>query len=76
MISVNTHEAKSRLSQLLAAVEKGEQVLICRNGKPVAELRPARAVQDPLRKDPKLAKVVFREDAAKPLDRSDWGDLA
>lgn len=37
MIRVNTHEAKLRLSALLAAVEKkGERVLICRNGKPVA----------------------------------------
>lgn len=40
MITVNTHEAKTKLSALLAAVqERGETVLICRNGKPVAELR-------------------------------------
>ena len=40
MITVNTHEAKTKLSALLAAVEeKGEAVVICRNGKPVAELR-------------------------------------
>lgn len=38
MITVNTHEAKSKLSKLLAAVEqKGEVGLICRNGKVVAE---------------------------------------
>ena len=41
MIKVNTHEAKTRLSALLADVEnKGEHVVICRNGKPIAELRP------------------------------------
>ena len=40
MIEVNTHEAKSRLSSLLAAVEtNNETVVICRAGKPVAELR-------------------------------------
>ena len=40
MITVNTHEAKTKLSSLLAAVEeRGEAVVICRNGKPVAELR-------------------------------------
>jgi len=40
MITVNTHEAKTKLSKLLAAVEeKGEVVMICRNGKPVAELK-------------------------------------
>jgi antitoxin (DNA-binding transcriptional repressor) of toxin-antitoxin stability system len=44
MIQVNTHEAKTRLSALLAAVEEtGETVMICRNQKPVAELRPIQA---------------------------------
>lgn len=38
MISVNVHQAKSQLSALLAAVEKGEEVLIARNGVPVAQL--------------------------------------
>ncbi|HXU31292.1 MAG TPA: type II toxin-antitoxin system prevent-host-death family antitoxin, partial [Thermoanaerobaculia bacterium] len=41
MVTVNTHEAGSELSSLLARVEEqGETILICRNGKPVAELRP------------------------------------
>ena len=35
---VNVHEAKTHLSQLLGRVEQGEQVVIARNGKPVAEL--------------------------------------
>jgi antitoxin (DNA-binding transcriptional repressor) of toxin-antitoxin stability system len=44
MIQVNTHEAKTRLSSLLAAVEnEGETVVICRNHKPVAELRAIRS---------------------------------
>lgn len=39
-MQVNTHEAKTRLSALLAAVEEhGETVIICRNKKPIAELR-------------------------------------
>jgi prevent-host-death family protein len=36
--TVNTHEAKTHLSQLLARVEKGEEVVIARAGKPVARL--------------------------------------
>lgn len=32
------HDAKSRLSELIALVEQGEQVIIARNGDPVAEL--------------------------------------
>lgn len=40
MIQVNTHEAKTRLSALLVAVEeRGEIVVICRNNKAIAELR-------------------------------------
>ncbi len=34
----NVHQAKSQLSQLLFAVEKGEEVVIARNGVPVAQL--------------------------------------
>ncbi len=32
------HEAKTNLSKLLEAVENGDRVVICRHGKPVAEL--------------------------------------
>ncbi len=38
MIRVNVHEAKTNLSRLLAKVEAGEEVIIARNGKPVARL--------------------------------------
>ena len=40
MITVNVHEAKTNLSRLLAQVEAGEEVIIARNGKPVARLAP------------------------------------
>ncbi len=35
---VNVHQAKTQLSRLLAQVEGGEEVVIARNGKPVARL--------------------------------------
>ncbi len=47
MKQVNIHEAKTRLSQLLAEVEHGEEVVIARAGKPVArvvKIEPARTV--------------------------------
>jgi prevent-host-death family protein len=34
------HEAKTKLSQLVERVEAGEDVVIARNGKPVARLVP------------------------------------
>jgi len=73
MVTVNTHEAKTRLSALLAAVEEdGEVVLICRHGKPVAELRALPEAKDPLSLHPQLSKVIFHEDPVAPLDPEDW----
>lgn len=75
MLKVNTHEAKTRLSALLAAVEqRDERVVICRSGKPVAELRRWQEAKDPLRKHPKLSRVVFHADPTEPLDPEDWPD--
>ncbi len=73
MITVNTHEAKSKLSALLAAVEeRGEVVVICRNGKPVAEMRAVAGGRDPLQVHPVLSKISFHEDPSDPLDADDW----
>jgi prevent-host-death family protein len=38
MKAVNVHEAKTGFSRLLARVEKGEEVVIARAGRPVARL--------------------------------------
>ena len=37
-VTVNVHEAKTNLSRLLAQVESGDDVVIARNGTPVARL--------------------------------------
>lgn len=37
---VNTHEAKSRLSELIREAEQGTEVIVARNGRPVAKLIP------------------------------------
>lgn len=39
MIKVNLAEAKTRLSQYVASVERGETVVLCRRNVPVAEIR-------------------------------------
>ena len=38
----NIHEAKTQFSKLVAAVERGETVTICRNGAPVIDCVPAK----------------------------------
>jgi prevent-host-death family protein len=73
MIQVNTHEAKSKLSSLLAKVEKdNEKVTICRNGKPVAYLVPIQKTINPLKQNPKLMGVKIKEDLTAPLDSEEW----
>jgi prevent-host-death family protein len=37
---VNTAEARNRFTELIRAVEDGEQVVITRHGRPVAQLAP------------------------------------
>jgi prevent-host-death family protein len=40
MRTVNVYEAKTQLSKLLAEVEAGAEVVVARNGVPVAKLTP------------------------------------
>ena len=73
MVTVNTHEAKTKLSELIAKVEEDQEtVVICRNGKPVAELIPWKRVKNPLKQNSRLKKVIFNEDPSLPLDENDW----
>lgn len=39
-MNVSVAEAKNRLPELIRAVENGEEVVITRHGKPVAQLAP------------------------------------
>jgi prevent-host-death family protein len=40
MAQVGMHEAKTKLSHLVERAEAGEEIIIARNGKPVARLVP------------------------------------
>jgi prevent-host-death family protein len=48
MRSIGAFEAKNRLSELLVAVENGEEVTITKHGRPVAKLVPV-STRDPVR---------------------------
>ena len=45
---------------------------ICRNGRPVAEIRPISKVRDPFTQSPRLTGVKFNEDPVLPLREDDW----
>ena len=48
-MQVNTHEAKTHLSKLLARVEAGEEIVIARSGKVIARLIPIHQTQREVR---------------------------
>jgi prevent-host-death family protein len=65
--SVNVHEAKTHFSKLLARVERGQEVLISRAGKPVARLVPHEAkAEEPLFGQDR-GKLVVPDDFDAPL---------
>ena len=47
-MDVSVAEAKNQLTELLRAVEDGEQVIITRHGKPVAQLVPPPPERKPI----------------------------
>ena len=63
---VNVHEAKTHLSRLLVQAENGEEVVIARNGKPVARLSPVRK-RGRRQPDAFKGKVVIPESFFDPL---------
>ncbi len=80
MITVNTYEAKTRLSELLHIVyEKNEVVRICRNRKIMAELvspRRSKARNNPFKRHPRIMGVKIKCDLTRPaLDPDDLPDL-
>jgi prevent-host-death family protein len=44
---VNVHDAKTHLSKLLERVERGEEIVLARAGKPVARLVPVASRRKP-----------------------------
>lgn len=77
MITVNMHEAKTRLSELVKAVEeKRETILLCRGGNPVAKISAVKKQaqrRDRLKPDPRL-KVTFAPgyNPVEPLSDDEW----
>ncbi len=45
MPTVNVRDARARIGQLLDAVEAGEEIIIQRNGNPVARLMPIESTE-------------------------------
>ena len=65
--SINIYEAKTRLSQLIDRAAEGEEIVIARNGRPVARLVPWKKEQ-PKRKAGRLrGRIRIGRDFDRPL---------
>lgn len=62
MDQVNVHEAKTQLSKLLARAERGEEIVIARDGKPVARLVPHRPAREPRKPGFMKGKIWIADD--------------
>ena len=65
--TVNIYEAKTQLSKLVDQAAQGEDVIIARNGKPVARLTTLRAEKLPLRMGLLEGKAWIADDFDAPL---------
>ena len=66
-MKVNMHEAKTTLSELVAAVERGEEVIIARTGTPAARLVPIAAQHAPVRLGVLAGEIEIGSDFDDPL---------
>ena len=67
MKTVNIHEAKTHLSRLLESVVSGEEIIIAKNGQPIARLVAIKGGGKPRRPGALRGKVRVSEDFDAPL---------
>ena len=72
--TVNIHEAKTRLSAILVEIEKGESYLICRNGKPIADIIPHERKKR-TESHPVLSQIQINYDPTEELTDEEWGEI-
>ena len=61
------HEAKTQLSELVAAAERGEEVVIARNGTPAARLVAIAAQYTPVRLGVREGEIELGPDFDEPV---------
>lgn len=63
---VNTHDAKSRLSELIRDAEEGIEVIVARNGHPVAKIVPWKPERPPRVPGAWAGRVQGSDDSVSP----------
>ena len=75
---VNVHQAKTHLSKLLAEVEKGQEIILARDGKPIAKIVPFKEKKNRMTFGDLKVKIWIADDFDDPLPdelMKEWGLL-
>ncbi|MGH3806553.1 MAG: type II toxin-antitoxin system Phd/YefM family antitoxin [Pseudonocardiaceae bacterium] len=76
---VNVYEAKTQLSKLLEQVEAGDEIVIARNGRPVARLVPLQRTAAPRQLGSLRGKIWMEPDFDEPdqelIDLMEYGPI-
>ena len=70
MDAVNIYEAKTRLSQLVDQAAAGEDVVVCRNGKPLVRITQLQTTKRAVKFGLLKGKVTIAADFDSPLPDS------
>jgi len=78
MATINMHQAKTELSDLVARAEAGEEIVIARRNKPAVKLVPVTtADKSPLRSGLRRPEIpAYLREALAPLADIDWSEHA
>ncbi len=68
--TLNIHEAKTHFSKIIARVQRGEDVVIAKAGKPVARVVPISSPKKPRRPGSAAGKITYADDFLAPLPES------
>jgi prevent-host-death family protein len=76
-MDVSIAEAKNRLPELIRAVEKGEQIVITRHGKAVAQITPPPSTRRPIQWGAMRDRIKLLPGWDDPIDLDQFlaGDL-
>lgn len=72
MTQVNLYEAKTQLSKLVDRAAAGEDIVIAKNGRPVAVLVALERAAKPARRVPEFG---FLKDAWPPMSPEEWDKM-
>lgn len=64
---INIYQAKTKLSQLIDRVAEGEEIIIARNGRPVARLVSYKREQEPRKLGILAGRIHMADDFDAPL---------